>query len=137
MPGGRRPGAGKPKGYKHASTIRKAADLELFRRRVHEQFEPLITAHLEAAKGAFQLFARTKDDTWVQVTDAATMQRCLDSGSTFYRFEQKAPNPQLLKDVWDRTFGPPAQLHTLQSPSGTPPIIRHIHEVGPARPDHG
>lgn len=48
--GGARPGAGRPKGGVNKSTLDKIAALRLFRERIAEHIEPLITAHIEIAK---------------------------------------------------------------------------------------
>ncbi len=48
--GGKRPGAGKPKGYKHANTLEKAAAREYFLARIHAELESLVTAQITLAK---------------------------------------------------------------------------------------
>lgn len=121
--GGRRPGAGKPKGYKHRRTIEQAREkkllLEEFRERVRAEFAPLVTAHLEIAKGAFCIFAKTEDGL-KRVSDAATIDRLLASGDGYYHIAQQDPDVRALKDLWDRTFGTPAKVLELTGADGGP-----------------
>lgn len=49
--GGKRVGAGKPKGTLNKSTIEKHEALRLFRQRITEEMEPLMRAHIMAALG--------------------------------------------------------------------------------------
>lgn len=70
---------------------------------------PLLQSYLQAAKGAHVMFARTSGNEWVRVTDPATMERLLNSGESFYRFEQSKPDVRALVDAFDRLFGKPTQ----------------------------
>jgi predicted Zn-ribbon and HTH transcriptional regulator len=107
--GGRRHGAGKPKGYQHQRTLARKIERETLRARLSAEFEPLMTSYLEAAKGAYVMFARDSHGKWTRVTDADTMERCLQSGETFYRLEQSKPDVRALRDALDRLFGKPTQ----------------------------
>jgi hypothetical protein len=49
--GGKRKGAGKPKGYRASHTIEAAKAREYLIGRISKELEPIVTAHIEAAKG--------------------------------------------------------------------------------------
>ena len=50
-PGGKRIGAGRPKGSKNKKTLEQIAARERFTARVYEQFDPLMDALMRVAKG--------------------------------------------------------------------------------------
>ena len=58
--GRRRPGAGKPKGFKHQKTLDKEAMRELVRTRVAAELGPMIDAQISAAKGLKYRVTRSK-----------------------------------------------------------------------------
>ena len=58
--GGARPGAGKPKGYKHQSTLDKEAARKYLRERVVSELDPLLDAQIANAKGLHYLVVRDK-----------------------------------------------------------------------------
>ena len=58
--GGRRPGAGRPKGYKFQKTLDKEAARELVRQRVTAVLEPMLDAQIAHAMGLKYLVTRSK-----------------------------------------------------------------------------
>ena len=126
--GGRRPGAGKPKGYKHKGTLLKAEARARFTTRVLAELDPLITAQLELAKGCIVMFGRLKNE-WVQVTDPAIMLKCLKSGAACYRIVSQPPDGRALKDIFDREFGRPVEsVQHVGEGSGPIHIIHELHQ---------
>lgn len=69
--GGRRPGAGRPKGSQNAATLDKIAAREFVRQRVTAQLGPLLEAQLANAVGLKYLVTRDKHSgKFVRVTEA-------------------------------------------------------------------
>jgi hypothetical protein len=58
--GGARPGAGKPKGFKHQGTLEKEAARKHLRERVVAELDPLLDAQIANAKGLHYLVVRDK-----------------------------------------------------------------------------
>ena len=68
--GGRRPGAGKKKGYKHTRTLEKEAAGALLREMVSVELEPLVAAQIHDALGVKHLMFRDAKTGWFErVTD--------------------------------------------------------------------
>lgn len=108
-----------------------AEDLRL---RLAREFEPLIVSYLALAKGSYALFARQGQE-WIRVTDAETMERCLQSGASFYRIEQQRPDNRTLIDAFDRLFGKPGlSIDMTAHLSAERPTV--IHQHLPALPEH-
>lgn len=121
--GGRRPGAGKPKGYKHEKTLDKLEMLNLFRQRVKQEFGPLLDAQMAAAQGVSHMMARDKSGKWIQVTDPEIMAKVLNSGETFYKIHAQNPDVRALKDIFDRLWGTPTQSVEVSGKDGDPLIV--------------
>jgi hypothetical protein len=74
--GGARPGAGKPKGYKHQGTLEKEEARKLLRARVFAQLAPMIDAQIENAKGLKYLVVRDKKTgKFLRVTEAMAKEK--------------------------------------------------------------
>jgi hypothetical protein len=69
--GGKRPGAGKPRGYKHQGTLEKEAARQLMREQVCAQLAPMIDAQIHSALGRKYLVTRDKKTgKFIRVTEA-------------------------------------------------------------------
>jgi hypothetical protein len=123
--GGRRPGAGRKPGPLK-QTVLRLRQLERFRERVYQQFDPLIQAQLELAKGAFVMVVKTEAG-YVEAKTEKQIKAALAAGPDTYRIMAKEPDVRALKDCWDRALGPP-QL-TVGVEHSTPEgglTIRHV-----------
>jgi hypothetical protein len=80
--GGKRPGAGKPKGMQHPRTLEKLECNRLFREELAQQVRPVIQAQIAAALGVSHMMARDHSGRWTRVTDPEAMVRVLNSGET-------------------------------------------------------
>ena len=68
--GGKRVGAGKPKGHQAQATLDKIAAREFVRQRVTAQLGPLVDAHLANALGIKYLVTRNRAGKFIRVTEA-------------------------------------------------------------------
>lgn len=101
-------------------------ELERFRERIRSEFEPLLNAYLETAKGSYVMFAVTSDGIWTTVSDEGAMARLLMSGERFYRLEKTKPDFRALKDIWDRLFGSPARTPDISPESNAGTTVVHF-----------
>lgn len=110
--GGKRAGAGRPKGLKDsAPRVPQAVKLDaqaLYRARVERELLPLLDATMRSACGEVAIMALV-DSRWKHITDPKMIARLLDSGESFYKLVTKSPDSRVLCDVWDRMIGKPAQ----------------------------
>jgi hypothetical protein len=116
--GGKRPGAGKPKGTKQAPSAAMRDKLEcrrIYHERVSQQLEPIIEAQLAAARGVCHMMAQDAKGQWTRVTDPEAMLRCLNSGQTLYRVYAQNPDQRAIIDILDRELGKPKETIDLQA----------------------
>ena len=111
--GGKRPGAGKPKGYKHRGTLDKIAAREYLRSRVIEHMDALIAAQLDNAKGLSHFYLRGEGGKFERITDPEAIERALNDqeaaeGSRFY-IHTKDPSIQAFADLMNRALDKPAE----------------------------
>lgn len=118
--GGKRPGAGKPKGYKHAKTIEKEIERELLRRQVIANRERMTNAQIEHACGVSYMVLRHKDGTFTRATDEKQLNAALAAGSAAFEIFTQAPNPAAYKDLMDRALDKPVEQHQHTGPEGGP-----------------
>jgi hypothetical protein len=123
--GGRRPGAGLPKGFKFPKTLEKEAAKRELQERVIAEIGPMVTGLLESAKGAYAMFAKSEAG-WVQVTDEQTMLRCLQSGESFYRIEQRKPDVRAAQELLHQTIGEPQKSVAVTGGDGGPVRVVHV-----------
>ena len=103
--GGARPGAGKPKGYKHAPTLEKEAARALVRELVFARLRPIIEAQVAQAEGLKYLVTRGKDGKFVRVGPA--MAGALDE--TTIEVWEKDPSTPAATDLLNRTLDKPTE----------------------------
>lgn len=104
--GGKRPGAGKPKGHQAAATLDKIAAREYVRQRVTAALGPLLDAHLATALGTKYLVTRNKAGKFVRVTEA--MARASDGEDSIEVWE-KDPSTATFIALLDRALDRPAE----------------------------
>jgi hypothetical protein len=92
--GGRRPGAGKPKGYKHQATLEKQRVLAACRQLVLQKAERMFGAQIEHACGVRYLMLRRPDGTYARATDARQVEAWIASGGELVELFTQAPNVQ-------------------------------------------
>lgn len=114
--GGARPGAGKPKGHKSASTLDKEMARARLRELVMAAMDPLVAAQIANAQGIKFLMVREKTSgKFVKVgKDAAEK---LDPTQEIIEVWEKDPSVQAFTDLMNRTLDKPTD-HIEQEVSG-------------------
>lgn len=119
--GGRRPGAGRPKGIhtKLRSTLDKEAAAEALRAVVKDHMERMVSAQIEHACGLkFLVYRDSKTGKFVKVTADANL-KLLQERNTIEVWD-KDPSTQAFTDLMNRTLGKPAeQVEMNANVSGT------------------
>lgn len=109
--GGRRQGAGKPKGYKHAKTLEKEEARALLRKMVFEQMTPLVQAQIDNAKGLKYLIVRNKaTGKFEKVTETmAKLKVGQDSDREVVEVWEKDPSVHAFTDLMNRAIDKPIE----------------------------
>jgi hypothetical protein len=103
--GGKRAGSGAKRGSIYAPTRRKQALRAEWQAAVALRFGGLIEAQLRAAMGASVVVAKI-DGIWTHIPDPdATILARVQTGDGAYRLTTVAPNPAMLKQIFDRLLG--------------------------------
>ena len=114
--GGKRKGAGRPKGSVEDKTVRKRAVKKAIDERVMRHADKLFHAQLTKAVGSVMVFRVDKGRSktvHTQITDPAEIKRFLDEhggqsgivGDSFYFVTDVAPDNRAIDSMLDRTFG--------------------------------
>lgn len=110
--GGKRVGAGKPKGHKAKSTLAKEAARELTRTLVTQHLEPLIEAQVANAMGIKYLVVREKKTgKFLRVTEAMAKAKAaaLDANEEIIEVWEKDPSVQAFTDLMNRAIDKPSE----------------------------
>lgn len=130
--GGRRPGAGRKKGCKLASTISKEAARELTRQIISRHLEELISAQLDNAKGLHHLmmrdpktgkFERVAKDTNDPRVAEAQIDAAIASGNAVWMYT-KDPSVQAFSDLLNRALDKPAEQVKVTGENGGPVVFK-------------
>lgn len=130
--GGKRDGAGRPKGSKTAATLSKEAARELLRQRVLKDMEPMVAAQIAHAQGISHFMLRDpKSGKFERLTDPDQIQAALNAdgaeeGSSYYIWT-KDPSVQAFTDLMNRALDKPKEQEADLNIRGA---LRMIHELG-------
>lgn len=114
--GGARPGAGKPKGYKHKGTLTKEAGREALRQIVIAELRELVAAQLANAKGLKYLVTRDKKTgKFLRVGEAMASNPDEETIEVW----EKDPSVQAFTDLMNRTLDKPAEQEQAVAVTGT------------------
>lgn len=144
--GGRREGAGRPKGRKDPHTIQREAVLAEYRKRVCEQAQRLLDAEMSVAVGCSYLFRKPKEAPKGQkerkierVTDEETIRAYLngelDDDNDYYFITTEKPDTLTIRGMFDRTFDKPGQRVEVSGDPDQPLIPSAIQFVFTQQPD--
>ena len=116
--GGKRAGSGAKRGSIYAPTRRKQALRAEWQAAVALRFGGLIEAQLRAAMGASAVVAKM-DGTWAHIPDPpdATILARVQTGDEAYRLTTVAPNPAMLKQIFDRLLGRAREVLEVEVPT--------------------
>jgi hypothetical protein len=139
--GGKRAGAGKPKGTKHAATITKEAVLLAVKQRVMQNADKIVNAQLIRAIGSVMVFkveekAKGKPEH-ILVTDPETIKQVLDTGEgtncsvdgAFYLVTEVPPETKAGDSLLDRTFGKAQQNIEVRSENDIAAIANKLANI--------
>lgn len=108
--GGKRPGAGKPKGHQAQATLDKIAAREYVRQRVTAQLAPLIDAQLANAVGLKYLVTREiKTGKFVKVSRAMARNAKTKKGQELIEVWEKDPSVNAFTYLLDRALDRPQE----------------------------
>lgn len=105
--GGKRAGAGRPKGSKDPHTLEKEAARAALRALVMAELRPLVAAQISNAKGIRYLVVREKKSgKFVRVAEARAK---VKTGEEIIEVWEKDPCVQAFTDLMNRTIDRPAE----------------------------
>jgi len=117
--GGARPGAGKPKGYKHQGTLEKEAARKHLRERVVSELDPLLDAQIANAKGLHYLVVRDKaSGKFLRV--AANQAEKLKPGEEVIEIWEKDPSIHAFEELVSQALGKAPQHIEVTGADGGP-----------------
>jgi hypothetical protein len=119
--GGKRLGAGKPKGHRSKNTLDKIAARELTRQLVTQHIGPMVEAQIAHSKGIKYLVGRLKSGgKWERVTQdkLQAMLDGQDDGSIVLEVWDKDPSVQAFTDLMNRAIDKPAEQEQAVAVSG-------------------
>lgn len=124
--GGKRAGAGKPKGSKLAATIEKEALRERIRARVALRLDPLVDAQIANAEGIKYLVTRDKKTgKFLRVTEAMARHK-LEVGEEIIEVWEKDPSTPAFTDLLNRTVDKPAEQMQEIQVTGTLNVVSRL-----------
>lgn len=110
--GGKRAGAGKPKGVKWPSTLAKEAARELTRQKITAALEPMLEAQVAHAIGLKYLVARhKKTGKFAKLTEDLTTAIASGENTEYESIEvwAKDPSVQAFSDLLNRAIDKPSE----------------------------
>ncbi|MEK6281861.1 MAG: hypothetical protein AABN95_16025 [Acidobacteriota bacterium] len=143
--GGKREGAGKPRGSKNKATLEKQKVAEAFNQRVMVKADALFNAQLLLALGSMKVFridetegekGKTKREH-VHVTDPHEIKALLDehdglSGTVdgvYYYFADVLPDNKAIEGMLNRSLGKPTEKHEHGGSDGGPITVKVVYET--------
>lgn len=130
--GGKREGAGRPKGPEQA-TLQKIMARQALRDMVVESLKPMVQRQIAHAMGIGHLYTRDKAGKFNKVENQADIDRLLTTGTEDedYWIFTKDPSVQAFTDLFNRAFDKPAEHVELTGADGGP--IEVVSRLAAAR----
>ena len=111
--GGKRPGAGMPKGKITRKTLEKIEARRIFEQILREKLlaagPDIIDAQIEHAKGVSYLTLRNPDGSFTRATDVKQIDAAYAAGEETFRLFTQSPNTQAFTALSDRAFDKPKE----------------------------
>lgn len=135
MNGGKRQGAGRPRGGKNKATLEKQKVAEAFNQRVMNQADALFNAQLMLATGSMKVFridetgeGKSLKREHVLVTDPNEIKDLLDEheglngavDGVYYYFTTVGPDNKAIEGMLNRALGKPKEQIEHSGPDGSP-----------------
>jgi hypothetical protein len=108
MARGRKTG-GMKRGYRYATTRRKARDLELVREMVAAELGSMTEAQIEHAKGVHYMILRMPDGKFARATSVEQIDAACAVGATAFKIFTQTPSTAAFVALMDRAFGKPLE----------------------------
>lgn len=125
--GGRRPGAGRPKGSLSEEHRKRQHMRQLLVDRVYAEFGPLADVLIDAAKGSHVLLIKSEAG-WQEATDEKQIRLAIETG-TAVRVVAKRPNMKAMAGLLDRGVGKVKEELELTGPDGGPIQIEAVRRL--------
>lgn len=134
--GGKRPGAGLPKGYKFKNTLDKAAAREFVRQKVTESLDAMIAAQITHAQGLQFLMVREKT-TGKFKRVGRDVAETLNPDEEIIEVWEKEPSVPAFTDLLNRALDKPAEHFEVSGPGGGPIAVQLSERLASARKRKG
>ncbi len=118
--GGKRPGAGKPKGHKQPLTLQKLEMRDLLRRTVAEALQPILASQIANAQGIQHFVLRDKAGKFVRVTSEEAALAAMNDPEAVYEFWTRDPSVQAAAYLLDQALDKAASPVPVTGPEGGP-----------------
>lgn len=103
--GGKREGAGRPKGSKSKGTLAKEAAREYYRQRLMREIDDIADAHISRCKGVRYFVTRNKTGKYELVTNADQVIAALNGeDDNIGEFYTDKPDIQAIREALDRAM---------------------------------
>lgn len=125
--GGKRPGAGRPKGAKNERTLDLIWERELLRRQILKERGPMVQAQMAHAQGVSYMVLRNPDGTFTRATDEKQIDAACAVGASAFKIFTQAPNPQAFNTLMAYAVDKPkeqAQELTIKADVNVTDILR-------------
>lgn len=137
--GGARPGAGKPKGYKHKHTLEKEAVRKAFHALLLERAIPIATRYVARAEGVMVMMVPTETGHERVRSESQIVELMsnpdLKNGVDYFLVEAVAPDSRVILDFVARLDGKPTERVEVSGPGGDPITVHHHYALpAPAKP---
>lgn len=116
-PGGRRPGAGRKKGFQTSQTLDKLQAREHLRQLVIAQMQPMVDAQIGAAKGLNIAVVRRPDGTFRRIDSAEAFDAAVDAGDLM-TVTTLQPSTQAFSDLMNRALDKPTEIQEVTHSGG-------------------
>ena len=109
--GGKRPGAGHPRGKKHQNTLEKLSARSIIRERVTAALEPLLQAQIVHSLGIGHLYTRDKHGKFTKIESQTVVDHLLATGieEKDYWIFTKDPSVHAFSELLSHAFGKPKE----------------------------
>lgn len=139
--GGKREGAGKPKGSMNKKTVERKQAEEMMRQMILKKLTPIVNAQIQLAQGCTYLYRideiledKKKTRKHVLVEDPREIEEIMNAtdgeagsvGDNYYYLTTKSPENKAIDSLVDRVFGKAKQSMEITGDEDKPLVVRQI-----------